>query len=116
ITPIAVVGGSFLPELAGHNISEAAAAGCAVLTGPHVGHFSHMIREMLGLEHLSVWQVSGKHELLEALDLLLGDARTLEVRRRAAKEAFSVVSSGVVEKVWELITSCVLKDSPQRPE
>ncbi|XP_022143949.1 probable 3-deoxy-D-manno-octulosonic acid transferase, mitochondrial isoform X2 [Momordica charantia] len=33
ITPIAVVGGSFLPGLAGHNISEAAAAGCAVLTG-----------------------------------------------------------------------------------
>lgn len=33
VTPIAVVGGSFLPNLAGHNISEAAAAGCAVLTG-----------------------------------------------------------------------------------
>ena len=33
VTPIAVVGGSFLPSLAGHNFSEAAAAGCAVLTG-----------------------------------------------------------------------------------
>lgn len=33
LTPIAVVGGSFFPGLAGHNISEAAAAGCAVLTG-----------------------------------------------------------------------------------
>lgn len=33
LTPIAVIGGSFLPGLAGHNISEAAAAGCAVLTG-----------------------------------------------------------------------------------
>lgn len=32
-TKIAVVGGSFLPGLAGHNVSEAAAAGCAVLTG-----------------------------------------------------------------------------------
>lgn len=35
ITSIAVVGGSFLPGLAGHNISEAAAAGCAVLTGEY---------------------------------------------------------------------------------
>lgn len=35
-TPIAVVGGSFLPGLAGHNISEAAAAGCAVLTGEYL--------------------------------------------------------------------------------
>lgn len=33
VTPIAVIGGSFLPGLAGHNLSEAAAAGCAVLTG-----------------------------------------------------------------------------------
>jgi 3-deoxy-D-manno-octulosonic-acid transferase len=33
IAPIAVIGGSFLPSLAGHNISEAAAAGCAVMTG-----------------------------------------------------------------------------------
>ncbi|RVW48195.1 putative 3-deoxy-D-manno-octulosonic acid transferase, mitochondrial [Vitis vinifera] len=32
LTPIAVIGGSFLPGLTGHNISEAAAAGCAVLT------------------------------------------------------------------------------------
>lgn len=35
ITPIAVIGGSFLPGFTGHNISEAAAAGCAVLTGKH---------------------------------------------------------------------------------
>lgn len=33
LVPIAVVGGSFLPGLTGHNISEAAAAGCAILTG-----------------------------------------------------------------------------------
>jgi 3-deoxy-D-manno-octulosonic-acid transferase len=39
VTPIAVVGGSFLPSLAGHNFSEAAAAGCAVLTGKAVYPF-----------------------------------------------------------------------------
>lgn len=33
LAPIAVVGGSFLLGSAGHNLSEAAAAGCAVLTG-----------------------------------------------------------------------------------
>jgi 3-deoxy-D-manno-octulosonic-acid transferase len=32
VTPIAVIGGSFLFGLSGHNISEAAAAGCAVVT------------------------------------------------------------------------------------
>lgn len=33
LTPIALIGGSFLPGSAGHNISEAAAASCAVLIG-----------------------------------------------------------------------------------
>ncbi|XP_028077741.1 probable 3-deoxy-D-manno-octulosonic acid transferase, mitochondrial isoform X3 [Camellia sinensis] len=56
LTPIAVIGGSFLPDLTGHNISEAAAAGCAVLTGHHVGHFAHMVQEMQRLNPLSVLQ------------------------------------------------------------
>jgi len=33
VAPIAVIGGSFIPGLTGHNLSEAAAAGCAVITG-----------------------------------------------------------------------------------
>lgn len=80
LTPIAVIGGSFFPDLTGHNISEAAAAGCAVLTGQfsfigpshflhvcfwlgafftghHVGHFAHMVQEMRRLNPLSVLQV-----------------------------------------------------------
>ncbi|XP_010232574.1 probable 3-deoxy-D-manno-octulosonic acid transferase, mitochondrial isoform X2 [Brachypodium distachyon] len=56
VTPIAVVGGSFLPSLAGHNFSEAAAAGCAVLTGSHVGHFYHMLVEMWQINPLAVKQ------------------------------------------------------------
>ncbi|XP_009627230.1 probable 3-deoxy-D-manno-octulosonic acid transferase, mitochondrial isoform X2 [Nicotiana tomentosiformis] len=57
LTPIAVIGGSFLPGSAGHNISEAAAAGCAVLTGPYIGHFSCMAIQMQQLNPLSVLQV-----------------------------------------------------------
>lgn len=36
LTPVAVIGGSFFPSLSGHNISEAAAAGCAILTGEYL--------------------------------------------------------------------------------
>lgn len=39
LTPIAVVGGSFFPGLKGHNLAEAAAAGCAVLTGTNIFYF-----------------------------------------------------------------------------
>lgn len=77
---MAVIGGSFLPGLTGHNILEAAAAGCAVLTGEyflqkpvlfashvilkmllisghHVGHFSDMVLKMQRSNPLSVLQV-----------------------------------------------------------
>ncbi|XP_047169903.1 probable 3-deoxy-D-manno-octulosonic acid transferase, mitochondrial isoform X2 [Vigna umbellata] len=82
LTPIAVIGGSLLPGLSGHNISEAAAAGCAVLT---------------------VLQVSGKLELEKALVELFTNATLLEARGRAAREVFCSLSCGIVEKTWSLL-------------
>ncbi|XP_024031914.1 probable 3-deoxy-D-manno-octulosonic acid transferase, mitochondrial isoform X2 [Morus notabilis] len=108
-TPIAVIGGSFLPGFGGHNISEAAAAGCAVLTGPYVGHFSDMILDMQRLNPLSVLQVSGKSELEQALELLFRDDEVLEARRVAAKQAYETLSSGIVARVWNLLDGQLLK-------
>ncbi|CAA2983751.1 probable 3-deoxy-D-manno-octulosonic acid transferase, mitochondrial [Olea europaea var. sylvestris] len=99
LTPIAVVGGSFLPGSAGHNISEAAAAGCAVLTGHHVGHFSQMALEMQRLNPLSVLQISGE-KLGDAVNELFCNDKILEERRTAAKHAYHALSRGVVENVW----------------
>ncbi|MED6160129.1 hypothetical protein PIB30_048503 [Stylosanthes scabra] len=96
LTPIAVIGGSFLPRSTGHNISEAASAGCAVLTGSHIGHFSHMVLEMQRLSPLSILQVSGKIELEKTLIQLFTNATLLEAHRIAAKEAFSRLSSDIV--------------------
>ncbi|KAM3352686.1 hypothetical protein ACQJBY_024101 [Aegilops geniculata] len=104
VTPIAVVGGSFLPSLSGHNFSEAAAAGCAVLTGPHVGHFYHMLVEMWQINPLAVKQLTGEAELLEVLKELLGDSKALEARQGAAKDAFAIMSHGVVNRVWNLVS------------
>ncbi|KAL5228972.1 hypothetical protein ABZP36_017237 [Zizania latifolia] len=103
VTPVAVIGGSFLPGLAGHNISEAAAAGCAVLTGPYVGHFYHMLVEMWQINPSAVKQVTGEFELLEALKQLLGDSKALEASQKAAKHAFSLMSDGIVNRVWNLV-------------
>ncbi|XP_004497594.1 probable 3-deoxy-D-manno-octulosonic acid transferase, mitochondrial isoform X2 [Cicer arietinum] len=103
LTPIAVIGGSFLPGMSGHNISEAAAAGCAILTGRHVGHFSHMVLEMQQSNPLSVLQVSGKLELEKSLIDLFTNTTLLEARRRAATEAFCMLSSNIVANVWSLL-------------
>uniref|UniRef100_A0A3Q7IMV7 Pyruvate kinase n=1 Tax=Solanum lycopersicum TaxID=4081 RepID=A0A3Q7IMV7_SOLLC len=102
LTPIAVIGGSFLPGSAGHNISEAAAAGCAILTGPYIGHFSHMATQMQRLNPLSVLQVSG-YILVEALSNLLSDAKLLEERQEAAKQAYHSLSCGITENVWSFL-------------
>eukprot|EP01018_Ginkgo_biloba_P011829 Gb_25452 [translate_table: standard] len=109
LSPIAVIGGSFLPGLAGHNIAEAAAAGCAVLTGPHIGHFVHMVSEMQRSFPLSVQQVSGKVELLGVLQELFDNAKCLEARRDAAKQASAAAAAGVLQRVWCLLDTLVLR-------
>ncbi|XP_057548356.1 probable 3-deoxy-D-manno-octulosonic acid transferase, mitochondrial [Amaranthus tricolor] len=109
LMPISVIGGSFLPSLAGHNISEAMCAGCAVLTGPHVGHFSHMISAMHSFNPLSVLQVSGELELINALHELLSHPNILEARKSVAKEAFYALSCGVLSRVWIQLNWFILK-------
>ncbi|XP_057471806.1 probable 3-deoxy-D-manno-octulosonic acid transferase, mitochondrial isoform X2 [Actinidia eriantha] len=111
LTPIAVIGGSFFPHLTGHNVSEAAAAGCAVLTGHHVGHFTDMVQEMQRLNPLSVLQVSGKLGLEKALIELFSNSSVLEARRAAARQAFDDLSTGVIENVWNLLHFHVFRNS-----
>ncbi|EPS66108.1 hypothetical protein M569_08668, partial [Genlisea aurea] len=115
LTPVAVIGGSFFPGLSGHNVSEAAAAGCAVLTGhffesnhrPHVGHFSHVVAKMQRVEPLSVLQVRDEEQLVRAVDLLFDDPVVLKARRDAARRAYLALSEGVVEDVFEMLRWCV---------
>ncbi|KAH0464929.1 hypothetical protein IEQ34_005032 [Dendrobium chrysotoxum] len=130
VSSIAVIGGSFQSGLSGHNFSEAAAAGCAVLTGPHLGHFSRMLAEMKQVDYQSVLQVrkasffltfipkprkaihlrvEGKLELVKALKQLLSSTELLESHQRSAKLAFSAVSNGVVQNVWNLVDAQCLQ-------
>ncbi|CAH9113911.1 unnamed protein product [Cuscuta epithymum] len=102
LTPIAVVGGSFIPGLTGHNISEAAAAGCATLTGPYIGHFLNMAKEMQQFNPLSVRQIS-EDGLVEALRELLDDETILEAHRVAAKQAYQALSHGIIENLWHVL-------------
>ncbi|KAL0347123.1 UNVERIFIED_CONTAM: putative 3-deoxy-D-manno-octulosonic acid transferase, mitochondrial [Sesamum calycinum] len=115
LTPIAVIGGSFLKGSAGHNIAEAAAAGCAVLTGHHVGHFSHMVAEMQRVNPLSVLLVSGER-LVEVVNQLFDNFKILEAHRVAAKQAYLALSSGIVKKLWEMLHFHVFMKSISRAD
>ncbi|KAG5556627.1 hypothetical protein RHGRI_007034 [Rhododendron griersonianum] len=85
LTPIAVIGGSLFPDLTGHNISEAAAAGCAVLTGHHVGHFAHMVQEMRRLNPVSSPGANKPFSCLYS-EKLFGDDFTLVKFAKTMKE------------------------------
>jgi hypothetical protein len=46
VSEIAFIGNSLLEGCSGHNLAEAAVAGCAVLVGPHAGAFTQMAEEL----------------------------------------------------------------------
>mgnify|MGYP004709232213 CR=1 FL=1 len=57
-----------------------------------------------------VLQVSGDM-LVEALIELFSDAKLLETRRAAAKQAYHALSIGVVENMWRLVQFHILDKS-----
>eukprot|EP00873_Tetraselmis_striata_P002563 jgi/Tetstr1/422827/TSEL_013618.t1 len=51
VSEVAFIGGSLFDGSRGHNLAEAAVAGCAVLVGPYAGHFSQMAEELNHAAH-----------------------------------------------------------------
>ncbi len=88
LSHIALVGGSLLPGVGGHNLLEPAALGIPVLIGPHTETCAEM-RDLL-LEAGGGLVVHGADDLREALEELSGDKARREEMGRAAR--------GVVEK------------------
>ncbi|KAG0607962.1 hypothetical protein M758_8G066900 [Ceratodon purpureus] len=109
MVPIAFVGGSLVQGLAGHNLAEAAAAGCIVLTGYHIGHFQEMVEEMQKMSPLSVQQVDEEGLVDNLRKFLTAEDSYLDERRAAADGALRAAASGVSTRVWELLESCILK-------
>lgn len=46
VSEVAFIGNSLFEGSSGHNLAEAAVAGCAVLVGEHAGHFGQMADEL----------------------------------------------------------------------
>ncbi|HKJ70833.1 MAG TPA: glycosyltransferase N-terminal domain-containing protein [Gammaproteobacteria bacterium] len=81
------MGGSLVPK-GGHNVLEPAAAGRAVVTGPHTENFAEEVAALA--EAGGLWQVDGEAELGEAFERLLGDAG---LRARMGEAAQGVVTA-----------------------
>ena len=80
---VAFIGGSLVPR-GGHNVLEAAAAGCPVIVGPHMENFQEIASEFLGAGALV--QVRDAEDLVPALLALWNDpARRQEVGQRGRR-------------------------------
>ena len=92
---IAVMGGSFLPDIGGHNPLEAARLDRPVVHGEHYANWID-VYGALGEGGVSCADPAG---LTAALDRLLGDA---DLRRRtgAAARAAADKEAGVLDRLW----------------
>ncbi|MBI1252400.1 MAG: 3-deoxy-D-manno-octulosonic acid transferase [Alphaproteobacteria bacterium] len=83
---VALVCGSLLPHLTGHNPVEPALAGCAIVSGPHVASFSDLFDALH--EAGGAWTVSMANDISGAVQTLLSD----ETQRQRLTQAAARVS------------------------
>jgi 3-deoxy-D-manno-octulosonic-acid transferase len=103
LAKVAFVGGSLVKK-GGHNILEPAAAGVAVLFGPHMSNFAKMAEDFI--EHKAALQVKDAHELaLAAISLFEDSAKggAMGERGRALVAGSSGATAQTVEKILKLL-------------
>lgn len=103
LAKVAFVGGSLVKK-GGHNILEPAAAGVAVLFGPHMSNFSKMAQDFLAQK--AALQVGNAAELASATLALLEDStrgHAMGERGRALVERSSGATARTVGKILEIL-------------
>ncbi|MDX2238447.1 MAG: glycosyltransferase N-terminal domain-containing protein [Hyphomonadaceae bacterium] len=102
--PAALVCGSLLPTLKGHNPIEPARAGAAVLTGPHVASFADIYAALQTAGGVRI--VADAHEIAGAVDALWTDEAARKRMTASAAALFAEASSaadGVAERLIALM-------------
>ncbi|MDX2234194.1 MAG: 3-deoxy-D-manno-octulosonic acid transferase [Hyphomonadaceae bacterium] len=94
LAPVALVGGSLLPTLRGHNPVEPAQLACAVLSGPHVDSFADVYADLL--EAGAARTVRDAPAIAAAVRLLWTDPATHAAQVGAATEVIAR-SDGALE-------------------
>jgi len=89
LAPVALVAGSLLPKLKGHNPIEPAKLGAAILTGPHVESFEDVFAALIAAEGAQI--VESAERLASAVAALWADEAA---RTRQCAAARAVVEQG----------------------
>ncbi len=117
LAELVFVGGSLIPH-GGQSIFEPAAAGKAIITGPHTSNFQAAIAEFLARSAIVHLPATGDADLVmnltEAFDALLSDR---EKRRQIGERALAVMNNnrGAVSRSVEYVTQLLLPASDSSP-
>lgn len=95
LCPVALVAGSMVDGIGGHNAYEPALHGAAILHGPHVGNFADLYARLDGAG--AALCVGGAEDLAKVVEYLLTDAATRDALTSAAGEVLAAEGDGVAE-------------------
>jgi 3-deoxy-D-manno-octulosonic-acid transferase len=113
IADVALVGGSLVEGVGGHNVMEAALLGCVPLHGPFNENGQHLIDGLRAFDPTCIQQVSSPTQLASAVIAVLrsvgdGDTETAPLQR-AALAAAQHVSTRTCAQLAESVAEVVLK-------
>lgn len=101
LAPVALVAGSLLPRLKGHNPVEPAKLGAAILTGPYVESFQSLFDALVASGGAAI--VRDADELARAVEQIWRDGGLRAARTAAARALFAEGASAMTETVGRLL-------------
>ena len=102
VADIAIVGGSLVKGLGGHNPLEPSALKVPVVTGPYVKNFKRIYQQLI--ERKAAFMINDVDELVSVLNTLLNDK---SLRKQTGERAAAVVeeNKGALSRLTSLILS-----------
>jgi 3-deoxy-D-manno-octulosonic-acid transferase len=98
---LAIIGGSFLPGIGGHNPLEGARLGVTMMCGNEVFNFAEVCADMVQAQGLVL--VASEIELMSALnDLLSHSAKAKALGAAAAR--FAAQDGGQMAAIWQALS------------
>ena len=97
---VVIVGGTFV-EIGGHDVYEAARAGCAIVVGPHIDSIRESVAAMLEANAI---RTATAESLPNVLRVLLADAGERERLSRNAR-AFAASRSGAAARCASILAT-----------
>lgn len=88
LSPIVVMGGSFLPDSGGHNPIEPAQLGAAIILGPNMKNFEEVARAFLN--HAAAIQLNANGDLASQVENLMTDS---ESRKKLSQAALNLTAA-----------------------